>query len=72
MADSLAGSEEDIKLLRDLAEREVINRFTTAEIKIDMQNNNSISSNMDIDGVINQLTDKVYNAMSIAAEGVHI
>ena len=72
MADSLEGSEEDIKLLRDLAEREVINRFTTAEIKIDMQNNNSISSNMDIDGVINQLTDKVYNAMSIAAEGVHI
>lgn len=71
MADSLAGSEEDIKLLRDLAEREVINRFTTAEIKIDMQNNNSISSNMDIDGVINQLTDKVYNAMSIAAEGTH-
>lgn len=72
MADSLAGSEEDIKLLRDLAEREVINRFTTAEIKIDMQNNNSISSGMDIDGVINQLTDKVYTAMSIAAEGTHI
>ena len=71
MADSLAGSEEDIKLLRDLAEREVINRFTTAEIKIDMQNNNSISSGMDIDGVINQLTDKLYNAMSIAAEGTH-
>lgn len=71
MADSLAGSEEDIKLLRDLAEREVINRFTTAEIKIDMKNNNSISSNMDIDGVINQLTDKVYTAMSIAAEGTH-
>lgn len=71
MADSLAGSEEDIKLLRDLAEREVINRFTTAEIKIDMKNNNSISSNMDIDGVINQLTDKLYNAMSIAAEGTH-
>ncbi len=72
MADSLAGSEEDIKLLRDLAEREVINRFTTAEIKIDMQNNNSISSGMDIDGVINQLTDKLYNAMSVAAEGTHI
>lgn len=72
MADSLAGSEEDIKLLRDLAEREVINRFTTAEIKIDMKNNNSIANNMDIDGVINQLTDKLYSAMSIAAEGTHI
>ncbi len=71
MADSLAASEEDIKLLRTIAERDVINRFTTAEIKIDMKNNNNIASNMDIDGVVSQLTDKLYNAMSVAAEGVH-
>ena len=71
MADSLAASEEDIKLLRTIAEREVINRFTTAEIKIDMKNNNNIASGMDIDGVVSQLTDKLYNAMSVAAEGVH-
>lgn len=71
MADSLAASEEDIKLLRTIAEREVINRFTTAEIKIDMKNNNNIASSMDIDGVVSQLTDKLYNAMSVAAEGVH-
>lgn len=72
MADSLAASEEDMKLLRDIAEREVINRFTTAEIKIDMTNNNSISNGMDIDGVISTLTDKLYDTMAIAAEGVHI
>ena len=71
MADSLAASEEDIKLLRTIAERDVINRFTTAEIKIDMKNNNNIASGMDIDGVVSQLTDKLYNAMSVAAEGVH-
>ena len=72
MADSLAASDEDIKLLRDIAEREVINRFTTAEIKVDMTNNNNISNGMDIDGVISTLTDKLYDTMAVAAEGVHI
>ncbi len=72
MVDSLAASEEDIKLLRDIAEREVINRFTTAEIKIDMTNNNNISNGMDIDGVISAFADKLYDTMAVAAEGVHI
>jgi hypothetical protein len=57
--------------MRDIAEREAINRFTTAEIKIGMTNNNSISKDMDIDTVINSLTSKLSNAMSIAAEGEH-
>lgn len=70
--DSLSASEEDMKLLRDIAEREVINRFTTAEIKIDMTNNNNISNGMDIDGVMSAFTDKLYDTMAVAAEGVHI
>lgn len=63
--------EEELKYMRDIAEREAINRFTTAEIKIGMTNNNSISKDMDIDTVINSLTSKLSNAMSIAAEGEH-
>jgi len=50
----------------------VINRFTTAEINIDMKNENNIASNMDLDGIVTVLEDKVYGAMSAAAEGVHI
>ena len=35
--DSLDISSEDLKYLRDLAEQEVINRFTTAELKLILQ-----------------------------------
>lgn len=65
-------SSEDLKYLRDIAEREVINRFTTAEIKIDMKNENNISSGMDLDGIVSALEDKVYDSMYAAAEGVHL
>lgn len=66
---SLEISEEELKYLRDIAEREVINRFTTAEIKIDMQNINQVQSDADIDGIVEKLVEKVYEGVSIAAEG---
>lgn len=70
--DSLEITEEDLKYLRDIAEQEVINRFTTAEIKIDMGGiNNNVSSNMDLDGIVTHLTTTLEEAMQIAAEGVH-
>ena len=71
IANAMEITEEDLKYLRDIAEQEAINRFTTAEIKIDMQNNNSINSNMDLDGMVSYLEDKLYESMEIAAEGVH-
>lgn len=69
--DSLKTSEEDLKYLRDLAEQETINRFTTAEIKVEMTNNNNINNDMDIDGIVDNLTNGVNEAMEKAAEGVH-
>lgn len=71
IADAMDITSEDLKYLRDIAETEAINRFTTAEIKIDMTNNNSISSNMDLDGVVDYLVTSVNDAMEKAAEGVH-
>jgi tape measure domain-containing protein len=71
IADAMEITSEDLKYLRDIAETEAINRFTTAEIKIDMTNNNSISSNMDLDGVVGYLVTGVNDAMEKAVEGVH-
>ena len=72
MADSLEITSEDLKYLRDIAETEVINRFTTAEIKVEMTNNNNVSSDMDLDGVVDYLANGVNEAMQKAAEGVHV
>jgi len=71
MANFMELSQEDLKYMRDIAEREAVNRFTTAEIRVEMNNNNSISSGMDIDGMINDLAVGVNEAMERAAEGVH-
>ena len=72
VADELDVTNEDLKYLREIAERDVINRFTTAEIKIEMNNNNNISSDMDIDGIVDYLVVNVNEAMEKAAEGVHV
>ena len=71
MADSMEITSEDLKYLRDLAETEVVNRFTTAEIKVEMTNHNNISSEMDLDGVVDYLANGVNEAMEKSAEGVH-
>ena len=71
-AASLKETTEDLKYMRDLAEQEAINRFTTAEVKIDMTGmTNRIDSDMGLDGVLNTLTEGFAEALEVAAEGVH-
>lgn len=69
--DSMDITEEDLKYLRDIAEQEAVNRFTTAEITIEQTNNNNVSGGMDLDGVVSGLTDAVNEAVDIITEGVH-
>ena len=70
--DSVDISQEDLKYLRDIAEAEVVNRFTTAEIKVDMSGmQNIVNNEMDLDGVVSYLGEGVNEAMEKAAEGVH-
>lgn len=71
-ADALTASNEELAYLRDIAEREAINRFTTAEVRIDMTGmTNRIEGNADLDGVISELTNGFTEALVTAAEGVH-
>lgn len=71
-ADALAVTEEQLEYLRNIAERDAINRFTTAEVKIDMTGmTNRIDGSADLDGVISQLTEGFTEALVTAAEGVH-
>lgn len=70
-ADALSITNEELKYLRDLAEAEYVNKFTTAEIKIEQHNNNNISSDSDLDGIVDGLTSMVYSSMEMAAEGVY-
>lgn len=64
-------TDEELKYLRDIAEQETVNRFTTADITINQTNNNSISSEMDLDGIVSGLTDMAAEAVEIIPEGVH-
>ena len=71
-ADALTATTEELEYLRDIAERDAINRFTTAEVRIDMTGmTNRIEGNADLDGVISELTDGFTEALVTAAEGVH-
>jgi len=72
IADTLDVTDEELKYLRDIAEQETVNRFTTAEIHVDMSGmQNNISNDMDLDGIIDGMIDGVGEAVEIAAEGVH-
>lgn len=69
LADSATMLEEDLKYMRDLAAQQSINRFTTAQIKVDMKNENYINNDMDIDGIIDRFGEKMEEAAHNIAEG---
>lgn len=71
-ADALEITHEDLKYLRDIAEQEAINRFTTAEIHVEMGGiNNTVNQNTDLDGVVDYMVTGINEAIERVAEGVH-
>jgi hypothetical protein len=71
MADSMELADEDLEYLRKLAEREWKKEFTTAEIKVDMSNYNTISGDGDLDGIVTRLRDRLYEELDAVADGVY-
>lgn len=68
--DMLDLSHDEISYLRDLAEREAINRFTTAEVKVDVGGiTQHVSSALDLDDVVDYMTNRMEESIAIAAEG---
>lgn len=69
-AKTLNIANEDLKYMRDIAERDTINRFTTAEVKVEMGGvNNTVNQNTDLDGVISYLASNVADALEVVREG---
>lgn len=68
-------SEEEIKLWRDVAERDTLNRYT---INVDLggfTTNNTVNSEMDLDGIARHVSDYISENLEetlfVVAEGVH-
>lgn len=71
MSDALDITEEDLSYLRDIAEREAINRFTTAEIQVEQHNENHISKDADLDGIMDAWANDFAEKLDVSEEGVH-
>ena len=70
IADEVATTNENMEYLRKMAERDVVMRYVTPSINIDMSGmSNNIKNGMDIDGVIDHMVRKTSEAMESMAEG---
>lgn len=68
---SLDITSENLKYIRDFAVERAVNRYTSTSVRVEMINNNSISGDQDIDGIVNKLSAKIEENMNSSAEGVH-
>lgn len=69
MADSMDITGEELKYLRDIAEQEAVNRFTTAEIHIEQTNHNTVKRGMDLDGVVSTLRMRCWKRLNQRQKG---
>ena len=66
IADALT---EDIQYLRDAAERESINRYTTVPLSINIDGiHNTVTNNQDLDGMVDYLTEKLGEELNNTAQ----
>ncbi|MBB6218655.1 hypothetical protein HNQ80_004829 [Anaerosolibacter carboniphilus] len=71
--DKLDISNEKLELMRDIAEQQVVNRFTTATLapQISLQFGD-VRETADLDGIIPHVEKILTEQLMIAAEGVHV
>lgn len=71
ISNSMDLQDDDLEFLRKIADMEWRNEFTTAEIKVDMTNHNTVSGERDLDGIVSYLSEKLQEEMASVAYGVH-
>ena len=72
IADTIDPLDEDLKYLRETAEIDAINKYTTASVQINLGGvNNTINNDQDVDGMVDYLVDSLREAMANGAEAVH-
>lgn len=71
IADSLEITEDNLVWLKDIAEREVIDRTVFRDIKVDLGGvNNTVNNMADLDGIGEYIADSIAEKMASSAEGV--
>lgn len=66
IADALT---EDVQYLRDAAERESINRYTTVPLSINIDGiHNTVTNSQDLDGMVDYITDKLGEELNNTAQ----
>lgn len=70
--DDMNMKDDDLDYLRKLAEMEWRNEFTTAEIKVEMTNHNTVNGEQDLDGIVSYLSDTLREEMYNTAYAVHL
>lgn len=71
MKDSLDRAEEDLKYMRDVAEREVIDRTVLRDVTVKVDNNfGDVHETADVDGIIRKIEKQLYDEFEVEPEGV--
>ena len=72
IADTMELAEEDLAYLKDVANMEWKKEFTTANIRVDMNNSGATINNQgDLDGIVTKLTTALYEELDAVAHGVY-
>lgn len=70
MKDTLNIAEEDLKYLRDVAQREVIDRTVLRDVNVKIDNSfGDINQNADVDGIIRKIEQRIDEEINSNAEG---
>jgi tape measure domain-containing protein len=71
IANTLEITSEELEYLRDIAEQEAINRFTTIPLTVTFENTNNVNNEMDLDGVTNYIEEQLIESIYSSAEVAH-